>query len=687
MKTGTEKTDYPISGMLLIIVILIPVFFSGCRGEKPVSARDIEVLRVERRQAVIAWTTQTQVKGKVFFRRAAGSGKPEIALETLSKSFRHQVILPNLTPGTRYTYWIDDPDRRFQFQTQPEANTPFSFVLVSGDDKRKIEQTVMSEIPDFILDMQSPGSREKDVFSRVRPYVPVFDRKGVQSPFLETQKRPSRGPWPLDWGELRLWVAKEVSALESLPESPKAGIQGVVLAPEDRSRAAPGPNRLKESDLFKTLAQNNRDHPAGVISFALVPAETPWYKKAGETSFLGLPMGNARSRVRMDVGSHSVTAVLLETGEKFALKEPPLKAKITCDDCRKLADKGAYTAAIDAYRNFIQNNAGHFQIDDAYFSVARLYDEKLFDFKAAVQWYERLIQEEEKSSLTPLARQRIQFLNARSDFDFKPLARFERIKKIEVPRKKNRPGEMVKVLEQARAIAQEHPSAVIAPGIWHWLGMQYRDLDTGLSVRAFEQILKNYPGSEEAGTARADMGDTHYRAGDYPRARQAYEKALAHALVHNPGLTGTIKAQIKRCSRNILRMRLAGTAVVVMAVVSFIILILRPRGISLNMVRRGGLALAGLMGANFLAAWVIHEQFLSTAEMGGLVAWFSLASAWAGMGGAVISQKLTLFFEDRFLARLLANLCGVCSGLVLFGAGFYLSVFYMNQHYLIIFKL
>lgn len=657
----------------------------GCEREKNVSARGVEVIEVKRRQATVAWITETPARGKVFFRRAAGAGEPETAVENLSKSFRHQVILPNLTPGTRYTYWISDPHARFQFQTQPEANTPFSFCLVSGTNRKTIEQTVMTEIPDFLVDTSRAGPGEKDVFQGIRPYVPVFDFQGRQSPFLEDQQKKPTELWPLDWGELRLWVATGIQALENLPENSTVGLQGVMWAPKDLSVFVDGLDVLKTSSFYQALLRYNQGRENGQIEFALVPAKTAWHGTAGKIRFLGLPMAGEPSRVRMDVGTRSLAAVFLDTGMQVFLKEPPLKEKISCDDCRKLADQGAYKAAIEAYKNFIRNNAGHFQVDDAYFAVARLYDEKLFDFKPAIHWYEILLQQEAISSLAPLARQRIRFLKDRSDFDFIPLAQFERIKKIEVPIKRNQPGEMGKALEKARAIASTYPAAVIAPDLLHWLGMQYRDLDTALSVGAFQQLLKQYPESGAAGSARTDIGDTYYRAGEYFKARHAYEKALAHA--HNPGLTGTINAQIKRCSRNILRMRFAEAAGAAMAVASFIIFVLRPRGIPLKIVRRGGLAGVCLLGTNFLAAWVIQEQFVSTAEMAGLVVCFSLASAWAGICGAALFDKLTRFSQDRFLARFLANLCGICSGLVLFGAGFYLSVFYINKHYLIIFKL
>jgi hypothetical protein len=115
----------------ILLATLFTFASAGCKKQATnVTAQDIEVIRVERRQATIAWTTTDAFQGEVFYRTAAGGNAAVPVKETLSKSFHHQVALTNLTPGTRYTYWIDNPGKRYQFQTRPEANTPFSFILV-----------------------------------------------------------------------------------------------------------------------------------------------------------------------------------------------------------------------------------------------------------------------------------------------------------------------------------------------------------------------------------------------------------------------------------------------------------------------------------------------------------------------------------------------------------------------------
>ncbi len=356
------------------------------------------MIELERRSARVVWTSGDPLQGKVFYRPAAGTNPPMEDRESLAKSYRHQVQLNGLEPGTRYTYWIDGHDQRFQFQTQPENNAPFSFLMLSGRDAKKIERLLMTEIPDFILDLTPPSSSGDDPYKRIRPYMPVFDRYGVQSPFLKKKAEDGKEQAfsLIDWGGLQIMAIKDVSGTSALPDTPN-GLPLGIFVPEE-SFGTSVAEETSESDstfsiLHQMLVRHNRLHPDRAVVFAAVPAEDFRHRSLDGINYLGMK----RSRdddvfpIKIDVDVNSVYADFLDTGEKIALKEPPLKERITCDDCRRLADHGAYEAAIEAYLSFIRYNAGHFQIDDAYFAVAELYDEKLFDYRSALDWYGRLL--------------------------------------------------------------------------------------------------------------------------------------------------------------------------------------------------------------------------------------------------------------------------------------------------------
>nr|WP_319394743.1 tetratricopeptide repeat protein [uncultured Desulfobacter sp.] len=667
----------------ILLATLLTFASAGCKKQATnITAQDIEVIRIERRQATIAWTTAEAFQGEVFYRTAAGGNAAVSVKESLSKSFHHQVELTNLTPGTRYTYWIDNPGKRYQFQTRPEANTPFSFILGGKGNPEMIRTMVMNEVPDFIIDAGPVPDKGIDPFHLARPYVPIFDHFGPNPNFQGGAKRPQPDLWCLDWGELHLWVANSPDFIQlPLPEFNKAGLQGLLLAGGMAGLDAET-SLVPPSPLHDALVRHNRRHASRPVVFVLVKSMEPRHKTMDDITYLGLPMGTAQmSNVRIDVGRYQADAVLLDTHKKIVLKSPPLEGRISCDDCRKLADQGAYDAAIKAYKTFIQNHdAGHFQIDDAYFATARLYDEKLFDYPSAMYWYQALIQKEPNSSLTPLARQRVKFLQHRSDFDYAPLARFEKIKTTRMAGTDSTQETIAQHLEQARAIVDQYKTAVVAPAILHWLGMAYRDIDTDRSVAAFERLSKNYPHSEEASTSALDIGDTYYDAGIYDPAIQAYEKALVRHT-GMPGMSQAIEAKIQRSKRNIRRKTSGRATLALVCLIPLLIVLMPPKGIYAGAVRRAVWAFPLIFGVNFLGAWVIHEQFMSTVQMVELAFGLSLAAVWGGAAGGVLMAKIKKPGAGAGIVRAMA---GLTAGLVVFISASYLAVYIVYEHYLIV---
>lgn len=674
---------FHLAGFVLLTVYLA-FAATGCKKQiTDITAQDIEVIRVERRQATIAWTTVEAFQGEVFYRTAAGSNTAEVVKETLSQSFHHQVILTNLKPGTRYTYWIDNPEKRYQFQTRPEANTPFSFIMGAKGDPEKIRTMVMNEVPDFIIDAGPVQKKGIDPFHLVRPYVPVFDHFGPKPKFKGGGKRSQPDLWCLDWGELHLWVSNAPDFdRRPLPDFNKTGLQGLLLA---RGMAGVDAKTalVPQAPLHNALVRHNRQHTSRPVVFVLVKSAETWQKTVDDIAYVGLPMGTQQMPgVRIDVGRYQANAVLLDTPQKkIILKAPPLEGRISCDDCRKLADQGAYDTAIKAYKTFIQNHdAGHFQIDDAYFATARLYDENLFDYTSAIYWYQALIKKEPNSSLTPLARQRVKFLQHRSDYDYEPLARFEKIKTTQMAGTGSTKEDIVQHLEQARAIVDQYTTAVVAPSILHWLGMAYRDIDTNLAVAAFERLSKNYPHSEAAATAALDIGDTYYDAGIYDPAIKAYEKALVRHT-GMPGMFQAIEAKIQRSKRNIRRRTIGMATLALVCLIPLFFVLMPPKGVYSRAVRRAVWAFPVIFGVNFLGAWVIHEQFMSTLQMAELVLGFSLAAVWGGAAGGVLMAKIKTPGAGAAIVR---GLAGLTAGLVVFISAGYLAVYIVYEHYLIV---
>ncbi|MHC4647814.1 MAG: fibronectin type III domain-containing protein, partial [Planctomycetota bacterium] len=112
-----------------------------------------EVLKVRTSQVTIAWLSEQSYKGRIFYKQAGSDSSPLSASESFGASDRHEVMVTGLSPSTRYAYWIENSEGRFQFQTQPLLSTPFSFMFVWGDMSRRILPLMMAESPQFVVSL------------------------------------------------------------------------------------------------------------------------------------------------------------------------------------------------------------------------------------------------------------------------------------------------------------------------------------------------------------------------------------------------------------------------------------------------------------------------------------------------------------------------------------------------------
>ncbi len=77
--------------------------------------------------------------------------------------------------------------------------------------------------------------------------------------------------------------------------------------------------------------------------FVLVKSAETWHKTVDDIAYAGLPMGTQQMPgVRIDVGRYQANAVFLDT-HKNCTQSAPLEGRISCDDCRKLADQAPMT--------------------------------------------------------------------------------------------------------------------------------------------------------------------------------------------------------------------------------------------------------------------------------------------------------------------------------------------------------
>lgn len=260
---------------MVVAIAGVFVFFRHGRGTR--SQINPEVLNVRASEATIVWLSGENYKGRVFYQSAGNEQTPLSAIEAFGSSGQHEVKLTGLRPSTRYTYRIDGSKSRFQFQTQPAANSPFSFLIVWGDVSGRIVPLMRSELGEFIVSLTDVPGQNHDWFSDVRPYVPVYCLSGVDLPFLDATGsgcQDSLGNlWKLDWGGLRLiFVGREtnIAKIGELLDASAAHTIGVITSLCVVGEF--GSKTISETPLHSILAIHNKQHPTRYVAFVAVIA-------------------------------------------------------------------------------------------------------------------------------------------------------------------------------------------------------------------------------------------------------------------------------------------------------------------------------------------------------------------------------------------------------------------------------
>jgi tetratricopeptide (TPR) repeat protein len=636
----------------------------------------LEIVHVGPTEVTLAWRTRAASQGSIRYQPSSGQLDPETVSEPPPPSRQHRLVLRGLEPGMRYRYGLAGGELRHQLATQPLPATPFSFLLLWGDAPEHLAELTRSESAEFVLSLTPVPTTGPDPYAAVRPSLALFGPFGPSSRVVE---QPQADGWGLDWAGLRLLLVSDPAQIAELLAGQAPHTVGVIWRGGQVDRAG-----LGSSALHAAIVRHNRQLPTSPVSFALVPGTGQAPVELDDVVYADLPLardGKALSgAMRLDVGPESTIARFLDGGSEIALRKPPLEGRRTCQECRELADRGAYEESVRAYQEFIQTHEGHYQIDDAHYAIGQILDERLFRFADALGWYRRLVEHYPSSTLAPLGRQRIAFLTARADHDFQPLARFERIRTVELARHKNDPLEREHLLTQARAILDEYPDSSLAPEIGYWLANQYRPTEPDRAVAAYRELLTRYPDHALAADARIEIGETYYEARRYRAAITAFREALGAT----PGRADGIRPQIARAERNVRRGLLAWTGWAALLLLLGPVVAWRPRGLARRELRRATAAFLGLAAVTLLGAWLIHEQFTGRAELLGLALTIPATACFGYPVTASLGRKLLGSTEDdrRTARRLLAALVGAVLSLVVIGAGSYLGLYYLNEHYL-----
>ncbi|MBN2738827.1 MAG: hypothetical protein JXR70_17725 [Spirochaetales bacterium] len=689
----TKANGSFINRMIVVLGLMLLWNLAACNTETTELNNWPELLWVTGSEALVAWVSDTEYRGEIFFRSAQDEQEQKAEEENIPSRF-HEIMLKGLSSNTSYFYRLKNEETSFMFQTQPDWAESFSFLIASNIHGDDIMNMIMSEMSHFVISLDSL-SREKSM-APVRAFVPVLTASGQSSPFQETLQGSDHyqkiNNWFYDWGGLRLiFINKPDERIGDLLKASQAHTIGVVINSQVLGNKEEVASLLTGDcyhlPFYEELTIFNQDHPSQKASFVLISGVDRQFLNCNDIVYLSLGDEGLKSALRVDIDVEYASAYFLYDDEEVSLKELPMNRKLTCEECRHLADKGAYEKSINAYQDFIAQNQGHFQIDDAYYAIADIYDEKLFQLEDALNWYQRLLKEYPASHLASLATQRIYYLETYKN-DFVPLSRFDRIRKIEMAKTK---GEEKNVCENLRAVEEiirEYHDSPLAPVMKYWVAKQYKLFDADQAILVFKELEENYPGALEAQEIALDIGDTLYEAGRYYQAKEAYVAAL-DAL---PDLEATIKAQLLRSERNINRRNLAIAAWFLVILTMGVSIFSRPLGFDGKSLIFALLFFIIFGIIVFFAAWLIWEQFTSESEMILLVIFFSFAAA----AGVLFSKNIYHKYVLGIIAKnssnslvsgnnLIMGLLVVVKGLVLFLSAWYLSIFHINEHLLVAF--
>ncbi|MFC1504768.1 tol-pal system YbgF family protein [Spirochaetota bacterium] len=468
----------------------------------------------------------------------------------------HRFKATGLAPGKLYYYTIDqDPENKYYFRTKPQRDSFFRFIVYDDTKITKLPVPILEHYPDFII-------TQKDINTQLASYLPVYvfaSMKGKE-----------------EWARsvVVFHSADTDVAMRSLID-----YQTVIIISS------------------RPLSfQKEADKKSFIINIILAEKAKGTKESMGLENIKRVYIG--KKALLFEVNGYDIVLDDLFSGESAVLRSTPIQSKRTCLYCRRLLEAKKYEESIKWYKEFIAHNSGNYQVDEAVYMIATIYDKNLFDYPNALIYYKKYMKQYPDSHKVPMVRARLSYITANKDHDFKPLKAFESAK--------SSMGSVSdeSVAERIIAIRRDFPQAAISDHVLFWLSNFYEGIDTDRSITLLDELIGKFPGSDFRDRAYIQKGIIAYRYARYRDALTYYTEAGERT---GEEYEQDIALKIKRTKRNIRRQIVYYAACILLAL--FVILAFYRYRFDMDHLKILVILLVGYSVSTSIAAIFIPELF------------------------------------------------------------------------------
>lgn len=690
LNSATERKKIILRfGLAFILLLLIGSFYLYYSGQKESELLAPPVVKELNNNMVgIVWETADPEVGALFYQKA---GAHELEARESEETTYHNIILSGLDPNTEYSFRLSEGSQEtFFFTTPPPQDQAFRFLVLHREGfletswSEKLIELSNTQMPDFVLAIGE--GKPADYIRNEREFLKTLNEQTFGLPVylipgsatLSVGDNRGRYVKPegttdyfFDFGNARFIVL-----------GPKTEHDGVSLGQreewlQDVLASAAG---LKHSFVILTHDQGEgmgnsikpvlekliKEEQIGAV-LNVYTQDQAWIAK--EEQIYNIKDGF----MVVDVDVEGVTAKIGDyQGSELmdiVIKDFPEAVKRSCVYCRKLLEKAQYEDSIQWYRDFIDDFGDDYMVDDSQFEIANIYDRYLYDYENAIKEYQILVTNYDYSNKVRQARQRIEYLQARADFNFGPLQAFEKAKMETFVQKP------VLAIEEVEKILAQYPGCNLEPELLDWLGRNLASMDFQRSVYYLEKIVEGNYSAVYTENAQVAIGDTLYANAKYKEAIAVFEQVMTEE--NQAGLA----SKLYRCYRNIRREIIKWIAIGLTVLLAATAIFSKPFFFT-----KREFKLAGILAIIYLfvgaLCWKIYFTYYPLLIL--LVLALAIVGALVPMMIAAIYRKLLVVrVQPGWRKVLLTGLTTVLFSLSVI----YLTIYIYRVHYLVAFRL